>query len=125
VDTTYVIQAICFGLPGLGLSLGPLPFLYLANRNAAPRHLFISTSPGLIASGLFVLACLISPWTVLAACQPCTAIYQVLLALCSLSIIPAVAVLHRRWVGIVHLATVIGIACLWLVGVMALTDNWM
>ncbi|HEX7803297.1 MAG TPA: hypothetical protein VF471_11145 [Pseudoxanthomonas sp.] len=125
MDTAYVIQAVCFGLPGLGLTLGPLPFLYIANRNAAPRRLFICTSPGLLASGLFVLACLISPWTVLSASQPYTAIYQVLLALCATLIIPAVAVLHRRWVGIVHVATATGIACLWLVGMMALTDKWM
>ncbi|HET6783212.1 MAG TPA: hypothetical protein VFH12_05195 [Pseudoxanthomonas sp.] len=124
MDITYITQALYFGIPGLALAIGPAPFLYMANRHAQPRQLLISLSPGLLACGLFVLVCVISKWTVPDGSQPCTAIYQMLLAFCAALIIPAVVLLRRRWVGILHVATLAGIACLWLIGVMTLSHDW-
>lgn len=124
MDITYITQAFSFGLPGLALAIGPVPFLYMANRQARPRQLLISLSPGLLASCFFILACVTSLWAISGGSRPWTTLYQVLLSLCMASIVPAIVLLPRRWVGILHIATLAGITCLWLVGVMVLNDDW-
>ena len=124
MEIANIIQALHFGLPGLALTLGPIPFLYMTNRRAPHGELFVFLGPGLLACSLFVLACVGSEWTVSNDSQSFATIYQILLAFCATLMFPAILLLRRRWVGLLHVATLAGIAWLWLVGVMTLSHDW-
>ena len=123
VDFLYVTAALREGALGLALVLIPLPFLLVSSSKSHMRRVIVS-APGLIAAVLFVMACLVSSWTSRGNFEPHWSIYQAILALSAVLIIPAIFSLERRSVGFLHLGTLLGLGYLWFVGGMTLSHDW-
>lgn len=123
VDILYIKAALREGGFGLALVLIPIPFL-IGSRSKSRMSWFIVSAPGSIAAVLFLVACLASNWTSGGNFEPYWSTYQAILALAAILIVPAIFALKHRFIGFLHLGTLMGLAYLWFVGGMTLTHDW-
>lgn len=120
----YVIGALEQGLVGLLLVLAPVPFLFFASRHQAAGKVLVAVSPGLTIAALFIAACLASHWTTQSTFWTPWTVYQILLVLAALLVIPATLALRWKWLGTLHIATLVGAVYLWFIAGAALSRDW-
>ena len=119
MDWGYATFAVEQALPSLLVLAVPIPLLVYF---AEPRRKLLACSPNLFALIGFVLSCLmaampVDDWHLFEG------VPLAVLVVATVMLVPSILVLRRKWLGIVHLATMAGAVFSLFVASMALARD--